>query len=145
MLTVPSSGNMTAWAEAINSALKQFSDKDWNYSRILLIIKELKDFTSPYFLRIEWLNMNAKKGIADYKTILDEVTWGSRHSYELGILEIISLRLNYALSEVTSTDYWHQVRPVFRLQKKDEALAQGYTHGFWYEIQEVQGEEFENR
>ena len=136
---------MFAWAKAINQAIQHFSDKDWNYSRIILIPCELKERVSPYVFGIDWLDTHGKKGQADYKAVLQEVTWGQRHSHELGILEIVSLRLNDALSQVTSTEYWHGVRPVIRLQKRSDFLEKGQTHAFWYQIQEAQGIEFENR
>jgi len=137
--------DLRAWAEAINQALNRFSDKDWNYSRILLETKVLKEVSSSYVLNIDWLDMRSKQGQTDYQNSLNEVTWGERHCRELGMLEIASLRLNRALAEMTTADYWHQVRPVIRLQKRSELLEKGQAHAFWYRVEEVQGEEFENR
>ena len=142
---VASPSDIALWAKAINKVLERFSDKDWNYSRIYLIPCCLKETLSPYVLGIDWLDMHSKQGKLDCKTALDEVTWGERHSSELGMLEVISLRLNRALSEVTTADYWHGVRPILRLQKRSDLLGKDQTHAFWYRIEEVQGEEFENR
>ena len=142
---IPSQSDMNQWAEAINQVLQRFSDKDWNYSRISLILTSLQEIPGPYCLTIDWIDVTGKAGKTVYKTSLDEMTWGKRHSYELGILEIISLRLNHALTEITSDDFWHGIRPVLRLQKKEELFLIGQTHGFWHRVEEVQGEEFENR
>ena len=143
--SLPKLSDMTLWAEAINQATKNFSEKDWNYSRIKLIIYNLEQLTSPYVLNIDWLDLRGKQGQKEYKSCLDEVTWGKRHSNELGILEMISLRLNDALAETTTPEYWHGIRPVIRLQKSTELLKKGQTHAFWYDVEEIQGEEFENR
>jgi hypothetical protein len=142
---VPSESDLQAWCDAINKAIKKFSDKDWNYSRISLVIKRLNEINAPYVLHIEWLDIKGKKGAAEYKESVGEVTWGQRHTHELGMLEIASLRLNQALNMVTSSEYWHNIRPVIRLQKKEEISRRLQTHAFWYQIEEVQGEEFENR
>ena len=137
--------DMIAWAEAINKALQRFSDKDWNYSRIFLETKPLAKLASPYVLGVDWLDVRNKQGQADYKSSLDEVTWGERHSHELGLLEIASLRLNRALAKVTTADYWRGIRPVIRLQKRSDLLQKSQIFAFWYRVEEVHGEEFENR
>jgi len=139
------STDMLAWTDAINRALGRFSDKDWNYSRILLETRPVQGLSSPYVLGIEWLDVRNHQGQADYKNSLQEVVWGERHSHELGMLEIASLRLNRALAEVTTADFWHGVRPVIRLQKRSALLEKGHALAFWYRVEEVQGEEFENR
>ena len=144
-ISPPQPADLTAWADAINGALKRYSDKDWNYSRILLTSCVVGETSSPYVLMVDWIDVRGKKGAAAYKNSQDEVTWGGRHSHELGILEVISLRLNLALSQVTTADYWHGVRPVVRLQKRSALIELGQTHAFWYRVEEVQGEEFENR
>jgi len=136
---------MIAWGEAINQALQRFCDKDWNYSRISLTTCELNDLDSPYVLAVEWLDVRGKRGQEEYGTLVGEITWGERHSNELGMLEITSLRVNRALIEITTADYWHGTRPILRLQKRADLLAKGQTHGFWYRVDEVRGEEFETR
>jgi len=141
----PHLSEMTAWGEAINQALQRFCDKDWNYSRISLIACELSELDSPYILAVEWLDVRGKHGQEEYRTLVGEITWGERHSDELGMLEIASLRLNRALIEITTADYWHGIRPIMRLQKQSDLLAKGQTHGFWYRVDEVQGEEFDAR
>lgn len=84
------------------------------------------------------------EGEADLRALRDEVAWGSRHSDELGILEIVSLRINkailQALGEKPSAE-----QPVLRIVKKQELESHQITEAFWYEIQEVSGEDFENR
>jgi hypothetical protein len=144
-LSPPTEKDLRAWCDAINNVLKRYSDKDWSYSRIYLIIKKLDEVSAPYSLRIDWLDVKGKKGKEEYQEVVGELTWGQRHSNELGILEIISLRLNQALNTVTSSEYWHGVRPVLRLQKTEELIQNLHTHTFWYQIEEVQGEEFEAR
>jgi hypothetical protein len=140
-----SAEDMSAWAQAINQVLSRFSEKDWNYSRISLKLLKLNEINSPYALAVDWLDVGGKIGKNAYKNCQNEVTWGGRHSHELGILELISLRINKALSEVSSDDFWHGVRPVLRLQKKAQLEKLGQSHGFWYQVEEVEGEEFENR
>jgi hypothetical protein len=140
-----SAEDMTAWAQAVNQVLARFSEKDWNYSRLSLKVLSINEIDGPYALTIDWIDVQGKAGKNVYKNCLNEVTWGGRHSHELGILELISLRMNKALSEVSSDDFWHGVRPVLRLQKKTELEKLGQNHGFWYQVEEVEGEEFENR
>lgn len=136
---------LNAWGEAINQAIKRFSDKDWNYTRLTLIMRNLNEISAPYVLGIDWLDVREKQGQLEYRTILNEITWGARHSNELGLLEIVSLRLNHALSEVSADEYWRGIRPVVRLQKRVDLLETGQTYAFWYRAEEVEGEEFENR
>ncbi len=143
--STPHSADMIAWADAINRVLKRFSDKDWNYSRIFLETRPVQELSSPYVLGVEWLDVRNQQSEGDYKNSLQEIIWGERHSHELGMLEIASLRLNRALAEVTTADFWHGVRPVIRLQKRSDLLEKGQSLAFWYRIEEVQGEEFENR
>lgn len=132
-------------AERINHALKERSDKDWNYSRISLINKSLHDITSPYVLSCEWIELDQAQGENDLKTLAGEIKWGDRHSSELGILELISLRLNKALLETTSDEFWDNRRPVIRVQDRDLLIQQGITDAFWYAVEEVRGEDFDNR
>jgi hypothetical protein len=142
---IPKESDLQLWAKTLNECLQRFSDMDWHYSRIQLEVCTLKESLSPYVLGIEWVDTTGKSGRALLKAAIDEVTWGTRHSYELGILEIISLRLNQALSETTTDEYWSGVRPVIRLQKRLTLIEKGHIYAFWYKVQEVQGEEFENR
>ena len=132
-------------AERINHALQERSDKDWNYSRISLVHKSLQDLTSPYVLTCEWIKVDENQAENDLKTLAGEVRWGDRHSSELGILELISLRLNKALIETTSDDFWDNRRPVIRVQDRDTLIQQGITDAFWYAVEEVRGEDFDNR
>ncbi len=131
--------------EQVNKALLNYSDKDWNYSRISLTIKLLSDTECPYVLKVEILDQNTREGRSQLKTLTDEVKWGDRHSSELGMLEVVSLRINKALLEVTSNDYWNQKRPVVRVVKKQDVDRENTTHAIWYHITEVAGEEFDNR
>ncbi len=111
----PQVEDMTAWMGAINQVLKRFSDKDWNYSRIMLTLHPLMELAVPYVMGIDWLDVRGKQGKAEYQASQSEITWGMRHSHELGILEIVSLRLNHALSELTTANDWQGIRPVIRL------------------------------
>lgn len=131
--------NVSSALQQTNELLESCTDKDWNYSRIRLFIKPLSQLHSPYVLWIERV-----EGEADLRALRDEVAWGSRHSDELGILEIVSLRINkailQALGEKPSAE-----QPVLRIVKKQELESHQITEAFWYEIQEVSGEDFENR
>src|ERR1035438_2365237 len=127
----------------VNAALLDYSDKDWNYSRITLIIKPLSNAECPYVLKIEILDQNTKEGRNELKTLSDEVKWGDRHSSELGMLELVSLRINKALIEVTSNDYWNQKRPVVRVIKQQPIDRENTTQAIWYHITEVAGEDFD--
>jgi len=129
----------------INSALKGYSDKDWNYSRIALVLRPLREFDSPYVLRIESLDLNSKTGQKELKALVDEAKWGDRHSSELSLLEVVSLRINKALLEVTSDEYWKHNRAVVRIAKREELGVEQATDAIWYQITEVAGEEFDNR
>jgi hypothetical protein len=99
----------------------------------------------PYTLWVEYVDVSTKTGRITFKTCTDEVTWGCRHADELGILELISLRLNKALIESTSDEFWSYRRPVVRLAKKEELIKQDISVGLWYQVQEIAGEEFDNR
>jgi hypothetical protein len=131
--------------ERVNEALLTYSDKDWNYSRISLIEKRLDIQESQYVLQFEILDLMTKQGRGELKALRDEVKWGERHSSELGVLEIVSLRINKALLEITSDEYWQWKRPVARIAKRELLLAQGITSALWYEVREVAGEDFDNR
>jgi hypothetical protein len=132
-------------APRINTALSRYSDKDWNYSRIRLHKRKLQDLAGPYVLWVDLVDARTKKGRAELKASAEEVAWGGHHSHELGILEIISLRLNKALFECTSDEVWDFRRPVIRVVKKQDLEEQGVSAAFWYDVDEILGEEFDNR
>ena len=129
----------------VNAALKSYSDKDWNYSRISLQVKRLVDCDGTYTLWFEVCDTRSKQGKLNLKAVSDEVAWGDRHSNELGILEVISLRINKAIHEAASDAIWEGKQPIVRLVKK-QALEQLFvTHALWYVVHEVSGEDFDNR
>ena len=136
---------MEVLVNQINSALMAYSDKDWNYSRIALVIRPLQEFDGPYVLRIDRLDLTAKAGQKDLKALIDEVKWGGRHSSELGILEVVSLRINKALLESTNDEFWQHKRAVLRIIRKEELATEHSTHAIWYHVTEVAGEDFDNR
>jgi hypothetical protein len=148
-MTKPSPNDQNDPLEAsvnrVNLALRDYSDKDWNYSRISLITRSLDTLNSPYILKLEVLDLKTKQGRTDLKTLSDEVKWGERHASELGMLEVVSLRINKALLEVTSDEHWQFKRPVVRIAKKEVTAEQAPTHAIWYQITEVAGEDFDNR
>jgi hypothetical protein len=129
----------------VNVALLDYSDKDWNYSRISLTTIQLDTWKSPYILEVEVLDLKSKQGRVDLKTLSDEVKWGERHSSELGILEVVSLRINKALLEVTSDEHWQFKRPMVRIAKKEVPAGKKDVYALWYQITEVAGEDFDNR
>ncbi len=129
----------------LNAGLGSCTDKDWNYSRISLSVRPLDDLNSPYVLWPEVLDLVTREGRADLKALSDEVKWGERHSSELGILEIISLRINKALLENTSDHASQRRRTILRIVKKHLLAEQGIRAALWYEVQEVAGEDFDNR
>jgi len=129
----------------LNETLALCPDKDWNYSRISLSMRPLDELKSPYVLWTEVLDLVTKEGRADLKALSDEVKWGERHLSELGILEIISLRINKALLENTSDQLWQNRRPIVRVVKKHLLADQGIRTALWYEVQEVAGEDFDSR
>ena len=129
----------------VNEALRTYSDKDWNYSRISLVLRPLDALDGPYALSLETLDLNTQQGRQDLKSLVDEVKWGQRHSSELGMLEVVSLRINKAVLEVSSDGSWQNKRPVVRIVKKEDLAGQGTTHAFWYQVAEVAGEDFDNR
>jgi len=141
----PETELMEVAVNQINRALLAYSDKDWNYSRITLSIKPLSSFDSAYILKLEVLDLTTKAGRSELKTLVDEVKWGDRHSSELGILEVVSLRINKALLEATSDEFWQHKRPIVRVARKEELAGEQPTHAIWYQVTEVAGEDFDNR
>jgi len=135
----------------INEKLQTFSDKDWNYSRLKLSVIDVNASQCPYLLGCELIEIAGRKGERELKDVQNEVTWGDHHSSELGILEIISLRVNKALLATVGNRFYvgaqmsGQFHPVVRLVKRQELLAANVPKAIWYEVQEVGGEEFENR
>jgi hypothetical protein len=136
---------MEAAVKQVNTALLGYSDKDWNYSRISLTLCLLEKLDSPYMLELEVLDLASKQGRTDLKTLSDEVKWGERHSSELSMLEVVSLRINRALLEITSDEHWRNKRPVVRIVRKETIVGQHVTHAIWYQINEVAGEDYDNR
>lgn len=132
-------------AERINNALIRYSDKDWNYSRIRLLTRPLRDTYSPYAIWIELLDLRSPDGRSQLNNVADEIKWGDRHSNELGVLELISLRLNKALLECTSDEDWEHKRPVLRVARTEELIQKAVTDALWYVIEEVIGDQFDNR
>jgi hypothetical protein len=99
----------------------------------------------PYTLKIDLLDQTTKAGQEELKTLTSEVKWGDRHSSELGMLEVVSLRINKALLEITTNEDWNQKRPVIRIAKRQQVDSETNTSVLWYQIIEVSGEEFDNR
>src|SRR6266436_6007679 len=126
-----------AAVKQVNAALKEYSDKDWNCSCISLTIWPLDALDSPYALGLETLDLKTKQGRVNLKTLSDEVKWGERHSSELGMLEVVSLRLNKALLDATSDEHWQYKRPVVRIVKREELVGKQDTNAIWYQITEV--------
>ena len=145
MLQWPMDTSLEEVVTKLNSALGLCSDKDWNYSRISLSVRSLDSVNSPYVLWPEVLDLVTKDGRADLKALSDEVKWGDRHSSELGVLEIISLRINKTLLENTSDQFWQNKRTILRVVKKHPLAEQGIRAALWYEVQEVVGDDFDNR
>jgi hypothetical protein len=137
--------DLQAIANEVNEALKQYSDKDWNYSRISLESCPLESIDSPYVLWIERVDAGTKHGLGEVQALKEEIAWGTRHSSELGIAELISLRINRALAESNTKEHWGDLQPVVRLVKRELLAQQGIVSAFWYKIREVSGEEFDNR
>ncbi len=137
--------------QQINAVLKRFPDKDWNYSRITLTAVEVSALESPYLLECELVDLGTPQGGKTLKDVHREVTWGDHHSSELGIVELISLRVNKALLAVTSAGDFvsgHPLRkqhPVLRLVKRDDLLAAKVSQAIWYRVEEVSGDEFDSR
>jgi len=129
----------------INTALLSYSDKDWNYSRIALETRPLESLPHPYVLWVERIDVSTPANRKNFKNCEDEVTWGGRHSSELGILELISLRINKALIECSSDEHWNYRRPVIRLVKREELINKGIKSALWYQVTEVAGDEFDTR
>ena len=132
-------------AAKINKAIEIYSDKDWNYSRISLHVRSLDSIQGAYALWPEIVLVKTKQGKQDLKTFVTEVAWGERHSNELGILEIVSLRLNKAVLHVSTDESWDFERPFVHPVNKEVLAQQGISDALWYEIYEVAGEEFDNR
>lgn len=137
--------------QRLNKILQKFSDKDWNYSRIRITLVNVTAVQAPYLLGCELIDTASTKGARDVRDVLSEITWGDHHSNELGILELVSLRLNKAFLAVTGDDFRPEddssrsLQPVVRLVKRSDLIAAGATHALWYEIEEVSGEEFDSR
>jgi hypothetical protein len=137
--------DLWAIANDINEALMVYSDKDWNYSRISLELCLLESIDSPYVLWIEQVDAGTKQGRKDLLDLKQEVIWGTGHSNELGIAELVSLRVNKAVGETTSDEHWRNLKPVVRLVKKELLAKQGIVCALWYRVREVSGEEFDSR
>ena len=145
MSRVPSHKALEEVAGRLNRVLDRYSDKDWAYSRIALDVRRLAEMEAPYVLWLEWIPAASPEGRREFKGCEDEVTWGERHSSELGILEIVSLRLNRALISVATLEDFNGSRPLVRMMKKSQLAEAGVQDAFWYKVDEVQGEEFDNR
>ncbi len=137
--------NLHTLAKKINNCLEKYSDKDWNYSRIRLQVIPIEEIKSPYALVADAIFIETRQGQAELKALRKDVEWGDRHSNELGILELVSLRLNKALLAVAYGAAGEEQFPVLRLVKIEELRAQNATHALWYEITEVRGEDFDSR
>jgi hypothetical protein len=130
--------------ETLNLRLQSRSDKDWNYSRITLCLRTLASLDSAYVLWPESIDASTKAGKAAILEIESEVTWGERHSNELGILETVSLRLNRALLDARGGDDPREF-VALRLIKRRDLIEEGIPVAVWYAITEVSGEDFDSR
>ena len=145
MLQWPMDTTLEDVVTQLNSTLAAVTPKDWNYSRISLSVRALDSLSSPYVLWLEVVDPVTKSGRADLKALANEVRWGEHHSSELGILEIVSLRINKALLESEAIHLPQTKRIIVRIVKKDVLAKQGVRAAVWYEVNEVVGEDFDNR
>lgn len=141
----PTPDSLEQLVKSFNQALSRYPEKDWNYSRIILQTRDLSNCPDAYVLWYEMVDPATPQGRSDLKALRGDITWGDRHSSELGMLEIVSLRLNKALLAVANEANWGGRQPVLRLSKKELLTQQGYARAIWYEVREVSGEEFESR
>jgi hypothetical protein len=44
----------------LNSALESYSDKDWSFSRIILLVRPLENLDTPYMLWPEFVDLVTK-------------------------------------------------------------------------------------
>jgi hypothetical protein len=131
--------------QKINTCLEKYSDMGWNYSRIRLQLIPIQQLNSPYALAVETSLLTTPQGQAELKALRKEIEWGDRHSNELGILEIISLRVNKALLQSVTEPVWQGQFPIVRLVKLDDLRSRGAQAAVWYEVTEVNGENFDSR
>ncbi len=136
---------LTQIVQNLNDALEKYSVKDWNYSRIHLQVRELSKCDDAYVLWCDSIDPSTAQGKVDLKALATEIAWGDRHSSELGILEIVSLRVNKALLSVAAGGFFEHGQPVLRVSKKEQLEQQGIVSAIWYEAQEISGEDFESR
>lgn len=136
-----------ALADQINAALAAVPDKDWNYSRLRLLALPLTQIRGPFALGCDWVHPRSRAGRQQLKSLEAEMEWGARHSDDLSFLEIASLRINRALSQYAGpkSKFWGESYPILRVVRREQLRAMGSTMGLWYEIEEVEGSEFERR
>jgi hypothetical protein len=136
---------LSSTVTAINDALSRYSDQDWNYSRVSLTLESINESESPYALFYDTINTELADAKESLKNLAHELKWGERHSSELGFMELVSLRVNKALLDVTPNNHWHGKRPVVRILPRQELRNKGITYVIGYIVTEVAGEEFDSR
>ncbi len=137
--------NPVSFAEHVNALLKRYPDKEWNYSRITLTVRSLDSLATEYVLWPDSIDPRNAAGRESLKSMLKELAWGDRHSSELGILELISLRLNRALVELTGGLEAVGEIPVIRVVPRQSIQPKTAAQVLWYEVIEVSGEDFDSR
>ncbi len=133
------------FVDKLNNTLNLYPDKDWNYSRIVLVYNELEKLSSPYCLWCDLADRSSDEGKRFIKRTEEEIAWGKRHMNELGILEIVSFRINKALADIGTQDIWGRFHPILRVENKERIAERGINACLWYRVEEVVGEDFESR
>lgn len=141
----PPATDLTGFADAANRILAKYDDKDWNYSRILLVTRTLQSLDSAYFLVPDSIDPRNAEGRQALRDLVKELAWGERHSNELGVLELVSLRVNHALVELSGGPHAKEEIPVVRVVPRQSVEPKPGTQVLWYEVVEVSGEDFDSR
>jgi len=140
--------SITRWKDAVNqvnAALQEYSDKDWNYSRISLGYTPVICIRQPLCPRLETLDLSRNRGRPISNPIRRGEMGRTPTLPNFGMLEVVSLRINKDSSKSQATNIGNISAQWFVSLKREVLVGQPTVHAIWYRISEVAGDDFDNR
>lgn len=125
----------------INDNLVQVDDEAWHYSRLRLTTCLLDEIPGAKVLWLETIATDTREGQRLLRELKSRVSAAVGHLSELPILQIVICRMNQALLDLTTDDYWQHRRPFITWAKKSEMAQRGTPVALWYQIEERLGDD----
>ena len=125
----------------INDNLARADDESWHYSRLRLTTCPIDEIPGAKVLWLETISTDTRDGQRLLRELQGRVSVAVGHLSELPIIQIVICRMNEALLELSTDDYWQHQRPFITWAKKSELVQRGILVALWYRVEEQLGDD----